>query len=363
MNFNAPLFRPLRVILFPFSLIYGLVVWIRSKLFDKGLFSSASFNIPIIGVGNLTAGGTGKSPMVEFLLGKFNDRFQVAVLSRGYKRKTSGYALAAPGTTALEIGDEPMLFYSKFPQAIVAVGEERLEAIPQLLHDRPDTEVIVLDDAYQHRSVKPGLNLLLIDRNNLFTKDWFLPTGNLRDLPSNYKRADLLIVTKCSEHMDESEKQSIIKDLKPVGHQSVFFTTIKYGIPYHIVRKNQRVIDEQTEVLLVTGIANPKPLRKYIADHAGASSEMKYGDHYIFTIDDWKDIKKKFDAIKNPNKIVLTTEKDAVRLVKFEQLLGDYPFYVIPIKMQFLFSQEQHFTDFITNFITGFNHRSNIANA
>jgi tetraacyldisaccharide 4'-kinase len=363
MNFNTPMLKPLRVLLFPFSLIYGLIVWIRSKLFDRGVFSSASFNIPIIGVGNLTAGGTGKSPMVEFLLQKFISRFRLAVLSRGYKRKTSGYALAAPGTSALEIGDEPMLFFSKYPEAIVAVGEERLEAIPQLLHDRPDTEVIILDDAYQHRSVNAGINLLLTDRNNLFTKDWFLPTGNLRDLSSNYKRADALIVTKCNEHMDEEEKQTVLKELQPAENQKIFFTTIRYGIPYHIVKKNQRILDDKTEVLLVTGIANPKPLKKYIAEHAGALTEMKYGDHHIFTIDDWKEIKKKFDAIRSPDKMLLTTEKDSVRLLKFRQLLGDYPFYVIPIQVEFLFGQEQRFTDFITNFITGFNHRSITANA
>ena len=363
MNFNAPFLKPVRLILFPFSLIYGLIIWIRNKMFDKGYFTSASFNLPMIGIGNLTAGGTGKSPMVEFLLQKLNGRYQLAVLSRGYKRKTRGYALAVPGTTALEIGDEPMLFYNKFPEAVVAVGEERLEAIPQLLHDRPDTQVILLDDAFQHRSVKPGMNILLTDRNKLFTRDWFMPTGDLRDLASSYQRADALVVTKCNDHMNEEERQGIIEELKPTPEQQVFFTSIKYGIPYHIVNKDQRILDDNTEVLLVTGIANPGPLKNYLTLHCRQSAELRFGDHHVFSIDDWKTIKKRFDAMEHPHKIILTTEKDAVRLLKFHQLLTEFPFYVIPIQVRFLFNQEQRFTEFITTFITGFNHRPTPTNA
>ena len=185
MNFKAPLLRPIRILLFPFSLIYGLIIWIRNKMFDNGWLSTSEFNLPLIGIGNLTAGGTGKSPMVEFILARFIAQFRIAVLSRGYKRKTQGYALANPQSTALEIGDEPMQFYKKFPSATIAVGEERIVAIPQLLHDVPETEVIILDDAFQHRYVTPGLNILLTDYNNLFTRDWFLPTGDLREAARN----------------------------------------------------------------------------------------------------------------------------------------------------------------------------------
>lgn len=354
MNFNAPLLRPVRMLLFPFSLIYGLVVWIRNRLFDKGIFSSSSFNLPIIGVGNLSAGGTGKSPMVEFLLGKFQDRYQLAVLSRGYKRKTVGYAIADEQTTALEIGDEPMLFFKKFPSVAVAVGEERIVAIPQLLHDRPGTEAILLDDAFQHRYVKPGVNILLTDYSNLFTRDWFLPTGDLRDLKSSYKRADIIVVTKCKRTMTTEEKNNIIKEIGPLPHQKIFFTTIQYGEPYHIVTQQHRAIDDNTEVLLVSGIANPKPLKKYLSDYSDAYYEMPYSDHHIFSIDDWKDIRKRFDSIPSDNKIILTTEKDAVRLTKFNQSLVDYPFYVIPMQVQFLFNEEDGFTEFISKFIAGF---------
>src|SRR5882762_6415362 len=191
MNFNFPLLRPIRFLLFPFSLLYALIVVVRNWCYDKKIFSSTRFNLPIICVGNLAVGGTGKSPMVELLIRVLKDRFPVAVLSRGYKRKTRGYALAGAQTTALDIGDEPMQFHSKFPDVAIAVGEERIVAIPQLLHDRPDTRAILLDDAFQHRAVKAGLNILLTDYNNLFTRDWFLPTGDLRDEKRSCKRADI----------------------------------------------------------------------------------------------------------------------------------------------------------------------------
>lgn len=363
MNFNAPLLRPVRMLLFPFSLIYGLIVWIRNLLFDKKLLSSSSFNLPVIGVGNLSAGGTGKSPMVEWLAGRLKDRYRVGLLSRGYKRKTSGYALAVPGVTALEIGDEPMLFFNKFPDVAVAVGEERIVAIPQLLHDRPDTEVIILDDAFQHRYVRAGLNILLTDCNNLFTRDWFLPTGDLRDLKSSYKRADAIVVTKCSPSLEEEEKEKIVREIAPLAHQQVFFSAIKYSQPHHIVSGEGRMIDDTTEVLLVTGIANPKPLKIYLSDHSSAYYEMLYGDHHIFSIDDWKEIRKRFDAIPSSNKIILTTEKDATRLLKFQQTLAEYPFYVIPMRVDFLFNGETGFSDFITTFITGFTHQNEEINA
>src|SRR6266700_6330303 len=207
MNFNAPLLRSLRIVLFPLSLVYGIMIWLRNRLFDRDILKSTSFNLPVICVGNLAVGGTGKSPMVEYLTGNLQSKWKVAVLSRGYKRKTTGYALATEKSTALEIGDEPMQFHLKFPGVAIAVGEERIEAIPQLLHDRPATQVIILDDAFQHRTVNAGLNIMLTDYNNLFTRDWFLPTGDLRDEKSSYRRADILIVTKSPVNLADGEKE------------------------------------------------------------------------------------------------------------------------------------------------------------
>ena len=197
MNFNFPFLKPIRILLFPFSLVYALIITIRNWAFDKKILPSASFSLPIICVGNLAVGGTGKSPMVELLIRVLKGRYPIAVLSRGYKRKTRGYALAGAATTALDIGDEPMQFHGKFPDIAVAVGEERIVAIPQLLHDRPETRAIILDDAFQHRTVRAGLNVLLTDYSNLFTRDWWLPSGDLRDAPSSCRRADIIVVTKC----------------------------------------------------------------------------------------------------------------------------------------------------------------------
>jgi tetraacyldisaccharide 4'-kinase len=354
MNFNFPLLRPVRILLFPLSLVYAAIVSLRNWCYDKGFFYSTPFNLPIICVGNLAVGGTGKSPMVEWLIRTLSDRYTVAVLSRGYKRKTRGYALANTQTTALDIGDEPMQFHTKFPNLAVAVGEERIAAIPQLLHDRPDTQAIILDDAFQHRAVKAGWNILLTDYSNLFTRDWWLPSGDLRDAPNAYRRAESIIVTKCPEDLDEQERKAISAEIGPLDHQQVFFTSIQYGQPYHITQQATTAITQQHEVLLVTGIANPAPLKKWLHDKAGTYYEMAYGDHHIFTIDDLNSIIRRFNSIQSTNKIILTTEKDAVRLIKFKQALQDSPFYVLPIEPRFLFGEEDRFTDLIVKFITNF---------
>ena len=354
MNFNFPLLKPIRILLFPFSLIYALIVIMRNWCYDKNILSSASFNLPVICVGNLVVGGTGKSPMVEFLIKNLNNDFQIAVLSRGYKRKTRGYALANETSTALDIGDEPMQFHIKFPDVAVAVGEERIVAIPQLLHDRPGTKAIILDDAFQHRSVQAGLNILLTDCNNLFTRDWFLPTGDLRDQKKSYKRSEIIVVTKCKEDLSQKEKLEIIREIDPLAKQSVFFSAISYGMAYHIINKKSYAVNESTEVLLVTGIANPDQLKKYLLNRSKTYYEITYSDHYIFTIDDLNEIVRRFNNIKASNKIILTTEKDAVRLTKFQQELASLPFYVIPIEPKFLFDEEKRFMGLITTFITNF---------
>lgn len=342
------------MLLLPFSLIYGLIIYIRNWMFDKNLLRSSTFNLPIICIGNIAVGGTGKSPLVEFLIEKLQFAFRLAVLSRGYKRKTRGYALATTQSTALEIGDEPMQFFNKFPGLTMAVGEERVVAIPQLLHDKPDTQVIILDDAFQHRWVKAGFNILLTDYNNLFTRDWFLPTGDLRDLQKSARRADIIVVTKCPPDISLSEKNQLIKEIKPTTSQQIFFTAISYGKPYQVITKEPWIPNKETEVLLVTGIANPGALKKHLEENFNGYDELAYGDHHIFTIDDLNYILKKFNQIQSPLKILLTTEKDAVRLQKFSQQLRNLPFYVMPIQPVFMFREENQFTRLITTFIQDF---------
>jgi len=354
MNFNFPLLKPIRILLFPFSLVYGFAIILRNFLYDKKLISSTSFNLPLICIGNLSVGGTGKSPMVEFLLKNLSNQYDIAVLSRGYKRKTKGYALANARSTALEIGDEPMQFKSKFPDVSIAVGEERIFAIPQLLHDKPTTQAIILDDAFQHRAVKAGLNILLTDYSNLYTRDWFLPTGDLRDQWNSSRRADIIIVTKCPVDLSAKDQIAIKKEIKPLPGQKVFFTSLNYGKIYHIISRHHSYITPEDEILLVTGIASPLSLKEFLLENTRTYHEMAYNDHHIFTIDDLRDIKKRFEGINATKKLILTTEKDAVRLVKFQQELKDLPLFVLPVEHHFLNGEAQSFLHLITNFIQTF---------
>lgn len=351
MNFNTIFLRSFRILLLPVALLYGLVITIRNWLFDIKIIKSATFSFPLICVGNLSVGGTGKSPMVEYLIEALQNDYQVAILSRGYKRKTKGYALANEATTALEIGDEPMQFHTKFPEVAVAVGEERLVAIPQLLHDKPGTDVIILDDAFQHRYIKAGLNILLTDCSNLFYNDWFLPSGDLRDQRRSYKRAQIIVVTKCPPNMTIEEKEKITKRISITPAQRLFFTSLHYKKPYHILTKQTVPLTQKWSVLLVCGIANPKPLKKYIADYTATYDELLYNDHHIFTIDDLKKIRQHFERLEGNYKMIITTEKDAVRLQKFDEELKQLPLCVLPIKPQFLFNGEEPFISLVRSFI------------
>ncbi len=346
--------KSFRIFLLPFALLYWLVIGIRNWMFDKKILGSSTFGLPLICVGNLSVGGTGKSPMVEYLVTSLKDHHRVGTLSRGYKRKTKGYALADEKTTALEIGDEPMQFHLKFPELPVAVGEERIVAIPQLLHDRPDTQVIILDDAFQHRTVRAGLNILLTDYNNLFTRDFYLPTGDLRDLKSSYKRAEVIVVTKCRKDLDETEKRKIIREIKPVPGQQVFFTCIEYSRPYHIITREERGLESTVDILLVTGIANPRPLKKLLEDYSNTYQMLQYADHHIFTIDDLQDIRRAFEKLTAKDKVILTTEKDAVRLLKFSEEIRELPLYVVPVRHRFLFDEGPVFDKRVRDFIIHF---------
>lgn len=344
----------------PIALLYGLVIVIRNWMYDKTYLKSAEFNFPLICVGNLAVGGTGKSPMVEYLIALLHPQFKIGTLSRGYKRKTKGYTLANANSTALEIGDEPMQFHLKYPHLPVAVGEERIVAIPHLLQDVPDLQAIILDDAFQHRTIKAGLNIVLTEYNNLYAHDFFLPTGDLRDQRSSANRAHIIIVTKCPSTLSKEIKDQIIQLLKPLPTQQVYFTTIRYGTPYHILQPtDQWLLTPSDEVLLVCGIANPAPLKEYLHEETHTYYQLDYSDHHIFTIDDLQDIKKRFHDIRAREKMILTTEKDAVRFIKFTEQLQELPLYVLPIRHEFLFDEAETFNERVIDFIKNF--RSNYA--
>ena len=355
MNFNNIFLKSFRVLLLPFAILYGWIISLRNWMYNKQYFKSVQFNVPMICIGNLSLGGTGKSPMVEHLLALLSDKYKVATLSRGYKRKTKGYALAGENTTALEIGDEPMQFHIKYPKVSVAVGERRIEAIPQLIQDVPNLQAVILDDAFQHREILAGFNILLTDFNNLYCDDIFFPTGDLRDERKSAKRADIIVVTKCPANLSLEERDEIIEKLYPAQHQSVFFTCIAYETPYHIYNPSEQwVLTMRDEVLLVCGIANPLPLKEYLHENTHTYYQISYSDHHIFSIEDLNEIKDKFDQITSKSKLILTTEKDAVRLVKYTEELHDIPLYVLPIKPHFLFNAEEAFNKLVTDYLAHF---------
>jgi len=360
MNFNTIFLKSFRVLLLPLAILYGAVIYCRNWMYKQQILKSVGFNIPIICVGNLSLGGTGKSPMVEHLLSILSEDYKLATLSRGYKRKTKGYALANAQTTALEIGDEPMQFHIKFPNVSVAVGERRIEAIPQLIQDIPNLSGIILDDAFQHREIIAGLNILLTDYSNLYCDDIFFPTGDLRDERNSAKRADIIVVTKCPTSLSVADRDVIIEKLYPAQHQSVFFTAIAYDTPYHIYNPNEEwALTTRDEVLLVCGIANPLPLKEYLHEHTNTYYQISYSDHHIFSIEDLNEIKDKFDQINSKSKLILTTEKDAVRLVKYTEELNEIPLYVLPIKPHFLFDAEHAFYTLVIGYLAKFHTNTN----
>ena len=346
--------KSFRYLFLPFSLIYGIIIYVRNWLFDKKHLKSATFNFPIICVGNLAVGGTGKTPMVEYLIRILGNDYQVATLSRGYKRKTKGFGLANKNTTALEIGDEPMQFHLKYPKTTVAVGEERLVAIPELLQERPDTQVILLDDAFQHRTVNAGLNILLTESNNLYSRDLLLPAGDLRDTRQSASRAQIIIVTKCKSELSSQKRDLIINELRLKSNQAVFFTEIVYGQPYHLFSKENYTIISGMDMLLVCGIASPKPLKEYLTAIVSTYDMIRFPDHHVFSIDDLQEIKNQFEKLRSSNKIILTTEKDSVRLLKFENELKSYPIYVLPIEHRFLFNDAERFYGLVKDYLDSF---------
>lgn len=296
----------LRKLLFPFSLLYGLVVYLRNRFYDWGVFPSKSYQTPIISVGNLSAGGTGKTPMVEVLITLLHDTHKVAVLSRGYRRKSEGFVLAKSTSTVDDIGDEPFQIFSKFPDVTVAVDANRQNGIIILERDiKPD--VILLDDGFQHRKVKPGLSILLTSFNNLYSDDWYLPTGDLRDGRMEAKRANILIVTKNPQNGKEAEHLKIIHKLNPQSHQKTFFSYLAYDTAL----KGEGPLKDITELVnkkitLVTGIADAKPLLQFLKEKGIVYEHLSYKDHHNFTAKDIKLIKSKQNLI--------TTEKDYMRL-------------------------------------------------
>lgn len=305
--------KAIRYLLFPFAVLYDGVTSIRNTFYDKGVLKSTKFDLPIIAVGNLSVGGTGKSPMIEYLIRLLGDK-KIATLSRGYKRKTEGFILIDSSHTSSDVGDEPLQFFKKFPQISAAVDANRVNGIQQL-QKKVNPEVILLDDAYQHRKVEAGFYILLTKYDDLFSDDLVLPTGNLRESRKGAKRADVIVVTKCPETLSAEEQSSIKNELQSFSDQPVFFSTISY----HEKTKGSDEValnDLSTyEICLVTGIANPKPLLEFLKEQEVKVHHEKFPDHHDFSASDIQQIQGRFDQISASKKLLLTTEKDYMRLL------------------------------------------------
>ncbi|MFY0255776.1 tetraacyldisaccharide 4'-kinase [Chitinophaga sp. 30R24] len=343
----------MKVLLYPFSLLYGLVMWLRNRFYDKGLLTAVEFDIPVIAAGNLSVGGTGKTPHVEYMIRLLKDYYRVATLSRGYNRRSSGYILADAHSTAADIGDEPMQFHAKFPDISVCVGEERMLAIPQLLGDEPYTQVVLLDDAFQHRSVKPGMNIMITDYSRLFTRDHVVPFGRLREGRRGYHRADCIIVSKCPPHLSLSEKQALEKEINPLPHQRLFFTTLQYGALSDMMTHQPVEVPQPATVLLACGIARPEPLLNELKQRYDQVYLLSFPDHYYYTEKDIAKIKKECSDLPGTEKIVITTEKDAVRLQLLKGALAEQNLQiaVMPVEVSFLFGEAELFNNFIFDYI------------
>lgn len=320
----------MRFLLLPFAILYGLGVRLRHFLYDRGWLSSKRYPFPIVCVGNLAVGGTGKTPMVEYLV-RLLGQEQVAILSRGYRRKTRGFVLADDSATAMTLGDEPYQYHRKFPRATVAVCESRQEGIERLL-ENPHFKYIILDDAFQHRKVQAETNLLLTSYDKLYTQDFLLPVGSLRDIRSRAHKAQIIIVTKCPE-LTQTEQEKIIQQLKPLPSQKVYFTTIAYSDRVYSHEDSQALKDFiATPFTLVTGIANPTPLVDFLEKQGTSFEHLAYSDHHHFS-------NRELELLRQKGRI-LTTEKDYVRL---EGALSTL--YYLPIETQFLNDQRLIFND------------------
>lgn len=334
----------LRFLLFPFAIIYDLVTTFRNFLFDTNIFKQNSFTIPVIVVGNLSVGGTGKTPQIEYLIRLLKNKFQIAVLSRGYKRKTKGFLKVSNSHLATEVGDEPLQFTKKFPDIFVAVDEQRVSGIQKILA-QSNADIVLLDDAFQHRKVKGSLNILLTKFDDLFVDDFLIPTGNLRESRRGAQRANAIIITKCPENLSV-EQQNVIKNKLKKYQKPIFFTTISYAKTLKGFTEILLADLSNFEVLLVTGIANPSSLIRFLKDRKINFQHLNFPDHHHFSTKDIELIKSKFEDLKGLNKIILTTEKDFVRLNNDLKNLN-----YLEIETTFLGNQQRVFDNLLINHI------------
>ena len=340
-------------LLIPFSWLYGLIISFRKWLYKSGLYTRSKFDFPIICVGNLTAGGTGKTPHIEWLIKNLSGNYHVAVLSRGYKRKTIGYVLSSPISTPEQIGDEPYQIKQKFLQVPVAVSENRVLGIPALLGDEPNTEVVLMDDGFQHLSIQAGFNIVLCDYNRPYYKDSLMPSGLLRENKTGANRANVIIVSKCPSNLGLAEKNKIKQQLKLQANQTVYFSTIQYKniIAITDTAKQQGLPNVQQPTVALAGIAKASLFINQVKSIQQQVIPLVFNDHQTYTDDRIQQLAA--TASIHPNSIIITTEKDAVKLKSSRILphINHLPIWYIPIGIEILFEEEHHLLQQINQYI------------
>lgn len=346
--------------LYPFSILYRLITDIRNMLYDSGILHSEKFSIPVICVGNITVGGTGKTPHTEYLIRLLRNEYKVAVLSRGYKRKSKGFTIVTPLSSARESGDEPLQIAMKFPDIVTAVDKNRSNGIKKILNEYPETGVIILDDGFQHRSVKPGLSVILTDYRRLLTRDHLMPYGRLRENRNNRKRADIIVISKTPEDIAETTMSEIRDELKSHPQQRVFFTKIlcKDLIPvFENVTSAKSLISVSGKgkcgVVLVTGIAVPDSLLLFLEKQFKEIIHLDFADHHFYNEEDTEKIRSAWDSLKSEEKLLITTEKDAARLREFSNFEDRLKrsFYCIPVEVSFLKDDKHEFDNLIFDYV------------
>jgi tetraacyldisaccharide 4'-kinase len=343
----------LRWYLWPLAWVYGFVVYLRNCFFDWGWKKSQSFKTAVISVGNITVGGTGKTPHVEYLIRTLQSQFKVAVVSRGYKRSTKGLQVAHAQSNAAQLGDEPYQIYQKFPQTQVVVEAKRCKAIQYIEKHHAETDVVLLDDAFQHRYVMPGMSILLIDYNRLITQDKILPVGNLREPASARYRASVIVVTKCPPQIKPIELRNLYNEIAPRPYQRVFYTYYQYAQLRPLYGNPAATMPVAAEALLVTGIAQPKPMLDYLSTEFARVTAMHFADHHRFTKGDWQRIEQRFAAIENAAKCLVITEKDAARLdVNLIPEGIRSAIWVLPIEVCFLQNKTEEFNQLVIDYVS-----------
>jgi tetraacyldisaccharide 4'-kinase len=339
------LFTPL---LFPFAILYKVVTGVRNRLYDAGIKPSIKFDVPVISVGNLSVGGTGKTPMVEYLIRLLSAQYKVATLSRGYGRRSAGFRLASERDDALTLGDEPFQLYQKFSDRVtVAVGEDRMLAIPHIISAQPETNIILLDDAFQHRRVRPGFQVLITDYSNLFVRDFVLPLGRLRESRSGADRADVVVVSKCPPHISDDEMIAVESAIRKYSQKPVFFTRICYR---DLLPATGSTPYKPEKVILLTAIANPKPLAQYVAGNYDLVQHFAFRDHHFFSPKNFQDVVR---AAHHSQAAVITTQKDLGRIdIPFLQA-ASVPLYYLPIEIEFLKSGKE-FDEMVLNAVRSY---------